>query len=119
MGCVHVHHIWEEAEVINSSTTGTRRRLDTPTRVLFVNHVVYNVGCRGKSDFGMDKINRQLVDAVFVDDIERATHLLEEGASVNARGWVVYWLTMCGDIAIELFALKIELLDCSDESVLE
>ena len=33
-----------------------------------------------------DILNRQLVDAVDEDDFERANLLLEEGASVNARG---------------------------------
>ena len=33
----------------------------------------------------MEAMNKQLVEAVDKDDIERAKHLLEEGASVNVQ----------------------------------
>ena len=44
---------------------------------------------RGKSVLIMgesgDILNKQLVDAVFHNDIKKANHLLEKGASVDAR----------------------------------
>ena len=57
-----------------------------------------DVGCRRRSGFkfnycNMDDsqdIDRQLVDAVRRDDIEKTKHLLEKEASVNARNEQFY-----------------------------
>ena len=65
-----------------------------------------------------DTLNWQLVEAVDGNDIERASHLLEKGASVNSRDCLVCPFIMRPIAILNEVHVMIGR-DCSTEGVLE